>query len=84
MELVAEKYQIIALTPNGDELTGSNGIIASQRVSYLSGTSLKFAAILVLGGDPKSISHNRAIDDLLRKAHENFSVLVEITEAGSV
>ncbi|WP_413289224.1 DJ-1/PfpI family protein [Bdellovibrio sp. HCB337] len=68
-ELLAEKYQIIFVTPDGADHQASNGSVIRAHASYKEVDLANCKAVLVPGGDPGSIQDNTDIDQLIRTAH---------------
>lgn len=69
-ELLAEKYQMIFVTPDGKDHLASNGSVMQAHTSYKNVDLTDCRAVLVPGGDPGSIKDNTDIDNLLQSANQ--------------
>lgn len=70
LELLAEKYKIIFASPDGSNHHASNGSIIQAHTSYEKIDLTNCSAVLIPGGDPKSIKDNKAIDDVIQSANK--------------
>lgn len=84
LELVSEKYRIIAATPDGKPHAASNGLEISKTVRYTDFQPEQCEGVLVPGGNPDSISENKDVMQLLRSANDKKCVIAAICAGPSV
>lgn len=68
-ELIASKYQIQFITPDGSEHRASNGSIIAAHASYSTVDLSECRAILIPGGDPGSVLDNPNVEKMLKVAN---------------
>lgn len=66
LELIADDFEVVAFTPNGDDLLLNNKITTTGNFSYSSYKQESLDALLIPGGDAESIFNNKDIDELLK------------------
>jgi putative intracellular protease/amidase/ADP-ribose pyrophosphatase YjhB (NUDIX family) len=83
-ELLSEKFQIVTASPDGAPLSEASGLPLAIQLKYAE-VDLSFCkAILVPGGDPKSISQNKDIDRILVEANKKSLLIAGICAGPSV
>jgi putative intracellular protease/amidase/8-oxo-dGTP pyrophosphatase MutT (NUDIX family) len=83
-ELLSQKYQILNATPDGHDLIDSSGLPLKAQLSYKQVNLKKSRAILVPGGDPKSLILNKEIDRILVEADKSGLIVAGICAGPSV
>jgi 4-methyl-5(b-hydroxyethyl)-thiazole monophosphate biosynthesis len=78
LELLAEKYEIIPISPDGRDHHASNGLIIQVKSAYSEVSLDKCVALLIPGGDPGSVKDNSEIDELIQNAHNQGIFLAAI------
>ncbi|MGZ3694290.1 MAG: DJ-1/PfpI family protein [Bdellovibrionota bacterium] len=78
LELLAQKFEILPSTPDGSDHVASNGLIISVKSAYSEINLKNCAAILVPGGNPKSVKDNEEMDELLVEANAEGLLLAAI------
>lgn len=83
-ELLSKKYQIINATPDGLDIADSTGLPLKAQMSYSEVSLDACRAILVPGGNPDSIVHNKEIDRILIEACDRGLLIAGICAGPSV
>ncbi|MFA6238124.1 MAG: DJ-1/PfpI family protein [Bacteriovorax sp.] len=83
-ELLATKYKISYVTPNGEDHIASNGARIKALCAYDKINLENCKGLLIPGGDPRSIVDNTVIDEVIRSAHESGLWLAAICAGPSV
>jgi putative intracellular protease/amidase/ADP-ribose pyrophosphatase YjhB (NUDIX family) len=83
-ELLSKNFNIINVSPDGKDVVESSGLPLKTQASYSQISLEKCKAILVPGGDPKSIVSNTEIERILRSAHENKILIAAICAGPSI
>lgn len=83
-ELLSPKYEILNATPDGRDLSDGSGLPLRAQLSYSQISLENCRALLVPGGNPDSISHNKQIDKVLVDAHERGLLIAGICAGPSV
>lgn len=78
LELLAQKYEILPATPEGNDHKASNGLVIAVRSAFSEINLKNCAGILVPGGDPGSVAENEDLDLTLRTASEAGILLAAI------
>ncbi len=68
-ELLSKKYEVLNATPDGNDLEEVSGLPLKTHLSYSEVDLNNCKAILVPGGDPRSLVQNTEIDRILREAN---------------
>ncbi len=83
-ELLSEKFQIVTASPEGSPITEASGLPLAIELKYSEVKLDNCKAILVPGGDPKSISQNKEIDRILVEANKKTLLIAGICAGPSV
>jgi putative intracellular protease/amidase len=83
-ELLAEKFQIVFATPDGENHISSNGSVIKANTSYKNVSLTECKAVLVPGGDPGSIKDNADVDLVIQSANMNKLWLAAICAGPSI
>lgn len=84
IELLAKKFKIVAITPDGEPHQASNGITINETISFGEAANLRFQGILVPGGNPKCLVENIEIDNLLVQVKDKNTLIAAICAGPSV
>lgn len=83
-ELLSEKFQILNASPDGKTLTDASGLPLSIQLKYSDVNLENCRAVLVPGGDPRSISQNKEVDRILEEANRRNLLIAGICAGPSV
>lgn len=84
-ELLSEKYEILNATPDGRGLPDSTtGLPLKTHLSYSEVNLENCKAILVPGGNPEILIHNKEVDQILRQARDRNLLIAGICAGPSV
>ena len=83
-ELLSEKFQIVTASPDGENLPETNGLPVTVQLKYADVDLSLCKAILVPGGNPKSISENKEIDRILVEANKMNLLIAGICAGPSI
>lgn len=84
LKLVAEKFKIVALTPDGSIHHASNGLQFSNTTPYKDLDVSSCAGLLVPGGDPESIVENKDVMAMIQKVHSSKKAIAAICAGPSI
>jgi 4-methyl-5(b-hydroxyethyl)-thiazole monophosphate biosynthesis len=74
-EMLNSKYSVSVITPEGDDHTGSNGMVFKSSGSFESVNLSEYKIILVPGGDPGILIGNTKLNHLIQQANANGAIL---------
>src|SRR5688572_10284188 len=74
-ELLHKHMPLEIATPDGEDHLGSNGMRFRSDHAYQTVDASSYGAVLVPGGDPKSVVGNATLTSLLRRCHERGAVV---------
>jgi putative intracellular protease/amidase/ADP-ribose pyrophosphatase YjhB (NUDIX family) len=74
-ELASEKYDIITASPDGEDIKDHSGLPIKTQLSYQNVSIEGLAGVLVPGGDPGSLIHNKDVERIIARAHEKGLVI---------
>lgn len=78
LELLAQKFEVLAATPDGTDHKASNGLTISVKSAYSELSLDHCAGILIPGGDPGSVKDNDDLAEVLATAHGKGILLAAI------
>lgn len=83
-ELLSAKYEIVTVSPDGQDVAMNSGLPIKINKSFKEVDLVKCKAILVPGGDPRSLIGNNEIDHILVQANKQNILIAGICAGPSV